>query len=87
MLSLPARTAREPAAGTFYAYSPAVLAKPKDWGPDVVVTGYWFLDRPDWRPDEALESFLAAGSPLVYFGFGSTPGVDPAAMRRTIWRP
>jgi sterol 3beta-glucosyltransferase len=83
-LGLPGRTAREPAAGTLYAYSPAVLPKPNDWGPDVVVTGYWFLDRPDWQLDEALESFLRAGPPPVYFGFGSMPGIDPAEMTRTI---
>jgi len=83
-LGLPGRTARKPAAGTLYAYSPAVLPKPNDWGPDVLVTGYWFLDRPDWQPDEALESFLTAGLPPVYFGFGSVPGIDPAAMAGTI---
>ncbi|UJW77712.1 glycosyltransferase [Rhizobium sp. SL42] len=79
-LGLPGKTARKSAAGTLYAYSPAVLPKPSDWGPDVLVTGYWFLDRPDWQPDEALESFLRAGSPPVYLGFGSMPGIDPAAM-------
>ncbi|WP_264319343.1 glycosyltransferase [Rhizobium terrae] len=79
-LGLPGKTARKRVAGTLYAYSPAVLPKPTDWGPDVLVTGYWFLDRPDWQPNEALEFFLRAGPPPVYFGFGSMPGLDPAAM-------
>jgi sterol 3beta-glucosyltransferase len=83
-LGLPERAAREPAARTLYAYSPAVLPKPNDWGPDVAVTGYWFLDHSDWQPDDALESFLKAGPPPVYVGFGSMPGIDPPAMTRTI---
>jgi sterol 3beta-glucosyltransferase len=79
-LGLPGKITRRPAAGTLYAYSPAVLPKPNDWPRDVLVTGYWFLDRPDWQPDEALDSFMKAGPPPVYFGFGSMPGIDPAAM-------
>ncbi|WP_342588833.1 glycosyltransferase [Neorhizobium tomejilense] len=79
-LRLPGKAAPKPAAGTLYAYSPAVLPKPGDWAPEVLVTGYWFLDSPDWRPDEALESFLRAGPAPVYFGFGSMPGIEPAAM-------
>lgn len=80
ILGLRGKTVRKPAAGTLYAYSPAVLPKPGDWDPEVLVTGYWFLDSPDWQPDEALESFLKAGPPPVYFGFGSVPGIDRAAM-------
>lgn len=83
-LGLPGKTTRRPAAGTLYAYGPAILPKPRDWGPDVLVTGYWFLDDPDWRPDAALESFLTAGPPPVYFGFGSVPGIDAASMTRAI---
>jgi UDP:flavonoid glycosyltransferase YjiC (YdhE family) len=79
-LQLPREAARKPPAGTLYAYSPAVLPKPNDWGPDGLVTGYWFLDHPDWQPDEVLEAFLRSGSPPVYFGFGSVPGIDPTAM-------
>lgn len=65
------------ARGTIYAYSPAVLPKPADWGTDVLVSGYWFLDDPDWLPDDALRTFLAAGPKPVYVGFGSMPGIDP----------
>ena len=83
-LGLPGKTTRKPAAGTLYAYSPAVLPKPRDWGRDVLVTGYWFLDDPGWRPGVALESFLTAGPPPVYFGFGSVPGIDAASMTRVI---
>jgi sterol 3beta-glucosyltransferase len=57
---------------TLYGYSPLVVARPSDWGPDVHVTGYWVLSPgADWRPPPALERFLGAGPPPVYIGFGS----------------
>ena len=63
-----------------YGFSPRVVPKPADWGPHVHVTGYWVLP-PDgnWRPDPALEAFLAAGEPPVYVGFGS---MTPATAGR-----
>ena len=34
-----------------YGYSPAVIPPPTDWGGDIHVTGYWFLDpAEDWAP-------------------------------------
>lgn len=55
-----------------YAYSPAVLPKPPDWGPYKQVTGYWFLDAPvGFEPSEELRTFLAEGPPPVYLGLGS----------------
>lgn len=71
-------------AGTLYAYSRHVLPVPADWGDDVAVTGYWFLDQPDWQPDAALGDFLAAGEKPVYVGFGSMPGLDPERMTALI---
>lgn len=75
-----ARLKPSPPAATLYAYSPAVLPAPADWGPDVLVGGYWFLDSPDWRPEGELAAFLAAGEPPVYVGFGSMPGLDPRRL-------
>lgn len=72
------------ATGTLYAYSPSVLPVPDDWGSDVLVSGYWFLDAPDWQPDEGLRSFLGAGDKPVYIGFGSMPGLDPVKLTATI---
>ena len=61
-----------------YGYSPAVIPPPADWGADVHVTGYWFLDpAEDWTPDAALADFLAAGPPPVYVGFGSMSSRNP----------
>jgi sterol 3beta-glucosyltransferase len=70
--------------GTLYAYSPKVLPAPGDWGNDVLVSGYWFLDGGDWTPDPALTEFLSAGDKPIYFGFGSMPGIDPEAMSAMI---
>eukprot|EP00698_Gefionella_okellyi_P010341 TRINITY_DN2677_c0_g1_i2.p1 TRINITY_DN2677_c0_g1~~TRINITY_DN2677_c0_g1_i2.p1 ORF type:complete len:299 (-),score=71.48 TRINITY_DN2677_c0_g1_i2:29-925(-) len=39
--------------------------------------GYWAEPVvTDWTPDEALQTFLAAGDPPVYIGFGSMPLFD-----------
>jgi sterol 3beta-glucosyltransferase len=68
-----------------YAYSDAVLARPADWGADTIVTGYWDLGpEPGWRPDPALERFIAAGRAPVYVGFGSMPLDDPHSSAREI---
>jgi sterol 3beta-glucosyltransferase len=61
-----------------YGYSPAVIPPPADWGPDIHVTGYWFLDTAaEWTPPPTLDAFLRAGPPPVYVGFGSMSSRDP----------
>ena len=68
-----------------YGYSPAVIPPPADWGADVHVTGYWFLDpAEDWTPAPALADFLAAGPPPVYVGFGSMSSRNPEATANLI---
>ncbi|HEV7435241.1 MAG TPA: glycosyltransferase [Pseudorhizobium sp.] len=79
-LGLPAGSRPAQPAGTLYAYSPHVLPKPGDWGDEVAVTGYWFLDSPEWQPDPELAAFLAAGQPPIYVGFGSMPGSNPQLL-------
>ena len=70
---------------TLYGFSRAVVPRPKDWGAEVEVTGYWFLDRdPSWRPPTELEAFLAAGPAPICVGFGSMPSPDPAALTREV---
>jgi UDP:flavonoid glycosyltransferase YjiC (YdhE family) len=55
-----------------YGFSPSVIPRADDWGDDVHVTGYWFLDPPsDWSPPPTLMAFLEAGPAPVYVGFGS----------------
>jgi UDP:flavonoid glycosyltransferase YjiC (YdhE family) len=59
------------AAKVINGFSTHVLPRPADWPDSSLVTGYWFLDEPQWRPPEALHEFLAAGSKPIYVGFGS----------------
>lgn len=65
---------------SLYGYSPSVVPKPRSWGPERHVTGYWTLTEPGWTAPPALRAFLAAGPPPVCVGFGSMPVPDPAAL-------
>jgi UDP:flavonoid glycosyltransferase YjiC (YdhE family) len=66
------------------AYSKAILPPGSDWPSNVEVTGYWFLDRAgDWRPPDDLLSFIEAGPPPVYIGFGSMVLREPRATFQT----
>ena len=63
---------------TLYGFSSAVVPRPSDWGPELALTGYWFLDRlPGWAPPRELTDFLAAGPTPICVGFGSMPSADP----------
>jgi sterol 3beta-glucosyltransferase len=69
-----------------YLWSPGVLAKPEDWGSQIDVTGFVFLDDVDrFAPPQPLQDFLAAGDPPVYVGFGSVPASQPAELTSTIF--
>jgi sterol 3beta-glucosyltransferase len=62
---------------TLAGYSPRFLPRPSDWGDNIHVTGYWFLDSPSgWEPPPALVDFLDAGPPPVCIGFGSMSDGD-----------
>lgn len=64
-----------------YGFSRAVVPRPTDWGSELDVTGYWFLDRPArWVPPRALREFLSAGPAPICVGFGSMPSADPEEM-------
>jgi UDP:flavonoid glycosyltransferase YjiC (YdhE family) len=54
-----------------HGFSASVLPRPRDWPRDAHVTGYWFLDDPIANPPAGLETFIEAGPPPVYIGFGS----------------
>ena len=67
---------------TIISCSDYVFPSSKDWSPFVYNTGYWFLDdQVGWTPPRALTDFLAAGTPPIYVGFGSTG--DPAIAQQT----
>lgn len=55
-----------------HGHSEVALPRPRDWPEAWSVTGYWHARPPDgWAPDPALASFLEAGPPPIYVGFGS----------------
>lgn len=86
-LGLPRRSRLPPwhRQPTLYAYSPSVLPVPPDWGANVLVSGYWFLDdRSGWTLPPELAAFLDAGAPPVYVGFGSMPLAAPDSATKEI---
>ncbi len=71
---------RQQAAFSLAGFSELVLQRPPDWPANIHVTGYWFLDTPQYEPPPALRAFLEEGVPPVYIGFGSMPGKEPARL-------
>ncbi|GAA2609923.1 glycosyltransferase [Actinomadura fulvescens] len=65
-------------------FSPAVVPRPADWPSYVHVTGYWFLDEPEWQPPGDLTDFLASGPAPVYAGFGSMVPKDADMTGRIV---
>jgi sterol 3beta-glucosyltransferase len=60
-----------------FGFSSHVIPRPPDWGDDVHITGYWFLDAaPGWQPPAELLEFLESGPPPVFVGFGSVISRD-----------
>lgn len=69
-----------------YMWSPSLIAKPKDWGPEIDVTGFVFLDlASSFTPPDDLKAFLDNGDPPVYIGFGSIVVDDPDAFTNLIF--
>lgn len=67
-----------------YAYSELLFPRPREWGPNLHATGFWMDERPDYAPPEDLLSFLSAGPPPVYIGFGSMNAGDGAAALASV---
>ncbi|KAF1825730.1 glycosyltransferase family 1 protein, partial [Dissoconium aciculare CBS 342.82] len=69
-----------------YMWSPGLIPKPSDWGPEIDITGFVFLDlASNFKPPQDLADFLAAGPPPVYIGFGSIVVDDPAEFTKMIF--
>jgi UDP:flavonoid glycosyltransferase YjiC (YdhE family) len=61
-----------------YGFSEAFLPRPPDWGSDVEVTGFWFVEEPStFTPPADLTRFLDEGPPPVCVGFGSMSTEKP----------
>ncbi|KKY16163.1 putative udp- transferase [Diplodia seriata] len=70
-----------------YLWSPTLVPKPSDWGPEINIAGFTFLDlASSFTPPDALVQFLDAGPPPVYIGFGSIVVDDPDAFTDMILR-
>lgn len=68
-----------------HAFSKAVHPRPTDWPDSAYITGYWFLEREkDWVPPKSLQTFLEAGDPPVYVGFGSMAGHKPQWLAKVV---
>jgi UDP:flavonoid glycosyltransferase YjiC (YdhE family) len=69
-----------------YCWSPALIPKPKDWGANINISGFFFLDlATNYTPEPDLKTFLDAGPPPVYIGFGSIVLDDPNEMTKSIF--
>ena len=61
-----------------YMWSPSLVPKPPDWGPEIDISGFVFLNLArGYDPLKELTDFLEAGDPPVYIGFGSIVVDDP----------
>lgn len=66
--------------------SPVLIPKPKDWGKHIEISGFFFLSlASSYAPPPELESFLQAGPPPVYIGFGSIVVDDPDALTQKVF--
>jgi UDP:flavonoid glycosyltransferase YjiC (YdhE family) len=63
-----------------------LIPKPKDWGANISISGFYFLSLASaFTPAADLLQFLEAGPPPVYIGFGSIVVDDPDALTNLIF--
>ncbi len=70
-----------------HGYSPELLAKPKDWGEKICISGIWKTDARHLRkepPPEDIVRWIDAGTPPLYIGFGSMPVANPGKVQAMI---
>jgi len=68
-----------------YGFSPSVIPKAPEWGDNVIITGYWFLDKMSgWQPPADLLDFLNSGKPPIFVGFSSMTNRQPEAVTRLV---
>ncbi len=60
-----------------YAMSPLLMPRPRNWGENIHMTGFWLDDQTEaFSPPPELKAFLEAGPKPVYIGFGSMASGD-----------
>ncbi|KAJ4391473.1 hypothetical protein N0V93_005090 [Gnomoniopsis smithogilvyi] len=69
-----------------YLWSPSLVPKPADWGDEVDVCGFVYLDlAASFIPPDPLQKFLDAGEAPIYIGFGSIVVDDANKFTRMIF--
>ncbi|KAI8689321.1 Glyco-transf-28 domain-containing protein [Fusarium keratoplasticum] len=63
-----------------YCWSPALIPKPREWGHNISISGFFFRQPPSYQPPEDLATFLKGGPKPIYVGFGSIVVDDPARL-------
>ncbi len=71
-----------PSTLVLQAFSPSLIPKPRDWGGNHILTGFWCLPQDvhagiDQEPPEDLLAWTDAGERPVFLGFGSMPVLEP----------
>ncbi|KAL4724951.1 hypothetical protein ACLX1H_008398 [Fusarium chlamydosporum] len=70
-----------------YLWSPGLVPKPQDWGSEIDVAGFVFLDLAStFTPPKELEDFMAAGDTPIYIGFGSIVVDDADKFTQMIFK-
>jgi sterol 3beta-glucosyltransferase len=70
-----------------HAVSPTVIPRPADWPATAHMTGYWFVDTTataDLAPPVGPDLTDSDQEPVVFVGFGSMTGPDPAAATEEV---
>ncbi|EGG15217.1 sterol glucosyltransferase [Cavenderia fasciculata] len=73
-----------------YCFSKYLVPKPSDWGSEICITGYWFMNETnmpedkDHPPSQELIDFIERGDAPVYIGFGSIVIEDPNELSRLL---
>ncbi|KAM0703866.1 hypothetical protein Q7P35_008871 [Cladosporium inversicolor] len=63
-----------------YCWSPSLVPKPRDWGHNIDICGFFLRSEPLYTPPEDLARFLSLGDQPLYIGFGSIVIDDPRRM-------
>lgn len=69
-----------------YAWSSELIPKPPDWASHINISGFSFLKQASsYKPPKDLVTFLEAGPPPVYIGFGSIVVDHPDKLTKMIF--
>ncbi|MFI6034973.1 glycosyltransferase [Streptomyces sp. NPDC051315] len=69
-----------------HGFSTHLVPRPRDWRPELGITGYWWPYDRDTRLPPAVRDFLDAGPPPVFVGLGSATVPDPRRLGTEIVR-